>query len=252
MKSHITAEEISAQLTQIIGDAIHKAGGWIGFDHFEALALYQPGLGYYANALQKFGTRPESGSDFVTAPELSPLFGRTLAVQVQEALLATQTREIYEFGAGTGALARQLLNTLGHSVEFYNIIDLSGTLRERQQQTLAPFGEKVRWLSALPDAIQGVVIGNEVLDAMPVKLLARVNGVWHERGVAVHEGQLLWADRPTQTRPPCAVAGAHDYLTEIQPQAEAFVASVGERMLILMDIEAFMSSADMCLISEVH
>jgi SAM-dependent MidA family methyltransferase len=231
MKSHMTAEEISAQLTQIIRDVIHKAGGWIGFDHFEALALYQPGLGYYANALQKFGTRPESGSDFVTAPELSPLFGRTLAVQVGEALQATQTCEIYEFGAGTGALAQQLLTALGSAVEAYNIIDLSGTLRERQQQTLAPFGEKVRWLSALPEAMQGVVIGNEVLDAMPVKLLARLNGAWHERGVALHEGQLVWADRPTQARPPCEVAGAHDYLTEIQPQAEAFVASVAERLL---------------------
>jgi SAM-dependent MidA family methyltransferase len=231
MKPHMTAEDISAQLTQIIGDAIHKADGWIGFDHFEALALYQPGLGYYANDLRKFGTRPESGSDFVTAPELSPLFGRTLALQVHEALQASQTREMYEFGAGTGALAQQLLTALGPAVEVYNIIDLSGTLRERQQHTLAPFGEKVRWLHALPDAMQGVVIGNEVLDAMPVKLLARVNEVWHERGVALHAGQLVWADRPTQARPPCEVEGTHDYLTEIQPQAEAFVASVAERLV---------------------
>ena len=231
MKPHMTAEDISAQLTQIIGDAIQTAGGWIGFDHFEALALYQPGLGYYANALPKFGQGPASGSDFVTAPELSPLFGRALAVQVQQALQASRTREVYEFGAGTGALAHQLLSQLGRGVDVYNIVDLSGNLRARQQRTLAPWGDQVRWLDALPDAMQGVVVGNEVLDAMPVQLLARIQGVWHERGVALHEGQLTWADRPTDLRPPCEVEGEHDYLTEIQPQAEAFIASLAERLL---------------------
>ncbi len=231
MKPHMTAEDISAQLTQIIGDAIQTAGGWIGFDHFEALALYQPGLGYYANALPKFGQGPASGSDFVTAPELSPLFGRALAVQVQQALQASGTREVYEFGAGTGALAHQLLSHLGYAIDVYNIVDLSGNLRARQQLTLAPFGDRVRWIDALPDAMQGVVVGNEVLDAMPVQLLARIQGVWHERGVALHEGQLTWADRPTNLRPPCEVEGEHDYLTEIQPQAEAFITSLAERLL---------------------
>ena len=231
MKSHMTAEDISAQLTQIIGDAIQNAGGWIGFDHFEALALYQPGLGYYANALPKFGAGPASGSDFVTAPELSPLFGRALAVQVAQALQASGTREVYEFGAGTGALAHQLLSHLGGAVDVYNIVDLSGNLRARQQLTLALFGDQVRWLDALPDAMQGVVVGNEVLDAMPVKLLARIQGVWHERGVALHDGQLTWADQPTDLRPPFQVEGEHDYLSEIQPQAEAFIASLAERLL---------------------
>ena len=231
MKSHMTAEEISAQLTPIIGDAIQAAGGWIGFDHFEALALYQPGLGYYANALPKFGTGQDTGSDFVTAPELSPLFGRALAVQVKQALQASGTHEMYEFGAGTGALAHQLLSHLGDSVQVYNIVDVSGSLRARQQRSLAPFADKVRWLEVWPHAIQGVVVGNEVLDAMPVQLLARIQGVWHERGVALHQGQLRWADRPTDLRPPCEIEGQHDYLTEIQPQAEAFIASLAERLL---------------------
>jgi len=231
MKSHMTAEDISAQLTQIIGDAIQTAGGWIGFDHFEALALYQPGLGYYANALPKFGTSPEGGSDFVTAPELSPLFGQALSVQLQQALQATGTREVYEFGAGTGALAHQLLTNVGDAVDVYNIVDLSGQLRTRQQLSLAALGDRVRWLDALPDVMQGVIVGNEVLDAMPVKLLARLKGHWHERGVTLHQGQLTWADRPTDLRPPCVVDGEHDYLTEIQPQAEAFIASLAERLL---------------------
>jgi SAM-dependent MidA family methyltransferase len=174
MKSHMTAEDISAQLTQIIGDAIQTAGGWIGFDHFEALALYQPGQGYYANALPKFGTGPEGGSDFVTAPELSPLFGQALSVQLQQALQATRTREVYEFGAGTGALAHQLLTNVGDAVDVYNIVDLSGQLRARQQLTLAALGDRVRWLDALPDVMQGVIVGNEVLDAMPVKFTCAV------------------------------------------------------------------------------
>ena len=196
-----------------------------------AMALYEPGLGYYTNELQKFGAMPASGSDFVTAPGLTPLFGRTLAVQVGQALAQTGTSEVFEFGAGTGALALQLLDALGDQVQRYTIIDLSGTLRERQAQTLAARAHKVRWLSAWPEAIEGVVVGNEVLDAMPVQLLVRKTGVWHERGVATEGESLTWADRPTDLRPPMTIEGDHDYLTEIHPQGEAFIASLAERLL---------------------
>lgn len=205
------------------------AGGWLPFDRFMALALYAPGLGYYANSSRKFGRMPQSGSDFVTAPELSPLFGQALAAQVAQALDATGTHEVWEFGAGSGALAAQLLGALGDRVARYTIVDLSGSLRARQQETLAAQGERVRWVSELPDAMQGVVVGNEVLDAMPVKLLARVSGVWHERGVAWHDG-LVWVDQPTPLRPPTEVDGPHDYLTEIHPQAEAFVRTLADRL----------------------
>jgi SAM-dependent MidA family methyltransferase len=219
--------------------AIFEADGWLPFDQFMALALYAPGLGYYANQQPKFGTMPQSGSDFVTAPELSPLFGATLAQQVAEALKATGTDEVWEFGAGSGALAFQLLSELQRlncPIKRYNIMDLSSTLKARQQAKLAPFGDQVQWLSQWPDQLQGVVVGNEVLDAMPVKLLHRVQGVWHERGVVVadvasHPDGLAWQDRPTDLRPPVIPAGDHDYLTEIQPQGEAFVASLAERLL---------------------
>jgi SAM-dependent MidA family methyltransferase len=219
--------------------AIFEADGWLPFDQFMALALYAPGLGYYANQQPKFGTMPQSGSDFVTAPELSPLFGATLAQQVAEALKATGTDEVWEFGAGSGALAFQLLSELQRlncPIKRYNIMDLSSTLKARQQAKLAPFGDQVQWLSQWPDQLQGVVVGNEVLDAMPVKLLHRVQGVWHERGVvaadvASHPDGLAWEDRPTDLRPPVIPAGDHDYLTEIQPQGEAFVASLAERLL---------------------
>jgi SAM-dependent MidA family methyltransferase len=109
-------------LYTLIQRSIDKAGGWLGFERFMALALYAPGLGYYANHLRKFGTSPQSGSDFVTAPELSVWFGRTLTHQIAEALQATQTDTVWEFGAGSGALALQLLDTLGDKVSRYTIV----------------------------------------------------------------------------------------------------------------------------------
>lgn len=217
-------------LTRIIDAALQRDGGWLPFDRFMALALYAPELGYYANASRKFGRMPSSGSDFVTAPELTPLFGRALAVQVAEALERTGTDEVWEFGAGSGALAMQLLDSLGDRVARYRIVDLSGTLRERQQQTLAKHAAKLEWLSELPESMNGVVVGNEVLDAMPVQLLARSGGQWFERGVVAHGDGFAWIDRPTDLRPPVEIEGRHDYLTEIHPQAEAFIATLADRL----------------------
>ena len=211
----------------LVEKAIARAGGWIPFDRFMALALYAPGLGYYAIDSRKFGTMPSSGSDFATAPEMTPLFGATVAVQVGNALRATGTWEIWEFGAGSGALALQLLQALGDTVRSYTIVDLSGSLRERQQQSLAKYGSRVRWASELPDRFSGVVVGNEVLDAMPVKLLVRKGGTWHERGV---QTGLAWIDHPTDLRPPIEIPGEHDYLTEIHPQAEAFIRTLADRL----------------------
>ncbi len=225
-----------------IATSIRTNGGWLPFDRFMALALYAPGLGYYANDLRKFGLFPakdvETGSDFVTAPELTPLFGQTLAKQVAQALQQTQTTEIWEFGAGSGALALQLLSALeqlGQPVTRYTIVDLSGALRQRQQETLLIFGDKVQWANELPDAMQGVVVGNEVLDAMPVKLLTRVKGNWYERGVTVKtdgasEHEFDWQDRTTELRPPLDIMGEHDYLTEIHPQAEAFMRTLAHKL----------------------
>lgn len=218
------------ELQHRLHTAIAAAGGWLPFDRFMAMALYEPGLGYYTNALQKFGAMPASGSDFVTAPGLTPLFGQTLAQQLGEALAQTGTEEIFEFGAGTGALALQLLDALGDQVARYTIIDLSATLRARQAQHLTAHAHKLRWIDTWPEAIEGVVVGNELLDAMPVKLLVRHKGLWHERGVVAEADGLAWADRPTPLRPPLEIEGDHDYLTEIHPQAEAFIASLAERL----------------------
>ena len=209
---------------------IRQSGGWIGFDRFMATALYEPGLGYYARGSRQFGALPSSGSDFVTAPELSPLFGQALARQVAQALGAAGAQAVFEFGAGSGALAEQLLEALGERVGCYSIVDLSGSLRAAQARRLARFGDRVRWLDAWPEAIEGVVVGNELLDAMPVQLL-HFDGVnWFERGVAMADGRFAWADRPTALRPPVDAAFVPGTVTEIHPQAEAFVRTLADRL----------------------
>ena len=220
-------------LARLIARQMSQTQGWMGFDRFMALALYAPGAGYYSGPLRKFGRMPESGSDFVTAPELSVYFGRTLARSVQEALQRTQTKEVWEFGAGTGALALQLLESLGEAVGSYHIVDLSGGLRQRQQETLAAHGARVFWHDEWPESFCGVVVGNELLDAMPVQLLVRQNGHWFERGVVAHDDPRrpwAWSDRPTDLRPPLEIEGTHDYLCEIHPQAEAFVRTLAQRL----------------------
>ena len=233
-----------AALQARIATELHGAGGWLGFARFMELALYAPGLGYYANGSTKFGSLPQgtrgkdgsisgAGSDFVTAPEMTPLFGYALAQQVAQALQATGTFEVWEFGAGTGALALQLLTALkamGQRVDRYTIVDLSDSLKERQRHTLRDHLDVAHWADALPGQMRGVVVGNEVLDAMPVQLLARVGQQWQERGVAQADGTWIWADRPTDLRPPLDVEGGHDYLTEIHPQAEAFVRTLADHL----------------------
>ena len=225
-----TTASVSRALQRLLAAEIGRAGGWLPFDRFMALALYAPGLGYYANDSRKFGPMPSSGSDFVTAPEMTPLFGRALAVQVRDALAATSTTEVWEFGAGSGALAEQLLLELGEAVQRYTIVEVSASLQRRQRERLAAFGDKVHWAGELPDRFAAVVVGNEVLDAMPVKLLARTRGSWHERGVSLEADALAWRDVPTGLRPPLEVEGAHDYVTELHVQAEAFVRTLADRL----------------------
>ena len=220
---------LSALLQQRLRAAIAANDGWLPFDRFMTLALYEPGLGYYANGSRKFGAMPESGSDFVTAPEMSPLFGRALAVQVAQALQACGSGEIWEFGAGSGALAAQLLGELGDRVSAYHVIELSGDLRERQAQRLGPWAGRVHWHDQLPERMDGVLLGNEVLDAMPVQLLHWDGQCWFERGVATAGAAFAWQDRPTTLRPPSGdfVPGT---VIEIHPQAEAFVRTLASHM----------------------
>lgn len=261
-------DELSAVLQARVLQAIAQAGGWLPFDRYMAMALYEPGLGYYARQPSPFGAWPgagrnggRGGSDFITAPELSPLFGAALARQVGQALALAQLEEVIEFGAGSGALAEQVLDalaTLGHPRVRYTIVELSGPLHARQRERLQRFGERVRWLAAWPERIDAVVIGNEVLDAMPAKLLHFDGQRWWERGVAAAgrpgaaegaatasanampahgarpavpaERPLAWADRPTALRPPLAERALPGAVLEIHPQADAFVRSLAERL----------------------
>jgi SAM-dependent MidA family methyltransferase len=157
---------------------IAGAGGWIPFARYMELALHAPGLGYYSRGARQFGAE----GDFITAPELGSLFGRTLARQLKEL-----EGPILELGAGTGALADTLLKELDRE---YFILETSGALRERQAQRL---GNRVRFLERLPERFRGVVIANEVADALPVHAVAwRAAGI-QERGVTE---KLEWAERP--------------------------------------------------------
>ena len=243
------ATEALPTLPHRIASAIGHAGGWIGFESFMAQALYTPGLGYYARGDRQFGAFPpgpgQTGSDFITAPELSPLFGRALARQVLEALQASGTREVWEFGAGSGALAAELLANLGDAIDRYTIVDLSATLRERQGTTVrtrAPAqADKLCWADELPPELHGVIVGNEVLDAMPVALLHWDGQRWWERGVSLaREGEgegapvFTWADRPTALRPPTDPAEDPVFVpgtvVELPRQACAFMTTLGHAL----------------------
>lgn len=243
-------------LADLIAHEIRERGGWMRFERFMELALYAPGLGYYSGGRRVIGAGPQDGSDFVTAPELTPLFGQVVATQLRQALDATGTNEIWEFGAGTGALAEQLLGELGERIERYTIVDLSGTLRDRQHQRLEKehpsLVHKVVWADSLPDALEGVIVGNEVLDAMPVHLMSWDGQRWLERGVGLAgpedapdqassgdtpdtSPRFVWLDRPAPegVRPPTERTDSEyvpGTVTETHGQAEAFVATLAERM----------------------
>jgi SAM-dependent MidA family methyltransferase len=237
-----TALAQSEALAATLRAEIAAAGGWLPFDRYMERVLYAPGLGYYSGRARKFGLRGDDGSDFVTAPELSPLFAATLARAVGEALAASGTTHLMEFGAGTGKLAAGLLAALDAaeaSVESYSIVELSGELRERQRETIAThaptLAAKVRWLDALPGRFEGVVVGNEVLDAMPVQLFARRDAVWHARGVIVTDaGAFAFSDRPLNRAHDAAwrdsvlagIEGSDDYVAETHDAALAFTRTV--------------------------
>jgi SAM-dependent MidA family methyltransferase len=200
------------------------------------LALYAPGLGYYTAGAHKFG---ESG-DFITAPELSSLFGRTMARQLIEVMQASAPH-ILELGAGSGKLALDILTELDRLnalPESYSILEVSADLRNRQQALLSAklphLANRVQWLDALPENITGAVIGNEVLDALPVHLLHWTKGEVLEVGVSNKDHHFIWQDKPLKT--PALLEAAkniqvpNDYLSEVSLTARGLVASLCERM----------------------
>src|SRR5688500_16857282 len=194
-----TAEEIahSATLVDRIRDEIEAHHGWISFERFMDMALYAPGLGYYSAGAVKLG----HAGDFVTAPEISPLFSRCLANQCVEVFERISHADILELGAGSGVMAADILlelETQQRLPDHYFILEVSADLRERQRATLqarAPhLLERVQWLDAWPNELRGVVLANEVLDAMPVERFCIRGGQVNCVGVTWQLGRLDWSE----------------------------------------------------------
>ncbi len=231
------AQAHSQQLTALIKEKISHAGGWISFADFMHAALYTPNLGYYSGGAKKFGL----GGDFVTAPEISDLFAKTVALQAAQILASGG--DVLELGAGTGKLAADLLlelQTLDALPNQYFILEVSDNLRQIQRETCekklpAELFEKLAWLENLPEKFSGLILGNEVLDAIPAHLVVKVNdggGVWFERGVGF-DGDFMWLDTPLKY--PVVVKNIIDYipdnlpngyLTEVCPAASGLVSSL--------------------------
>lgn len=231
-----TAAAHSREVTACIAREIAAAGGWMPFARYMELALYQPGLGYYAAGARKLGAE----GDFTTAPEISPLFARALARQIGEAIEATGD-DVIELGAGSGRLAAGLLNelaTLGSLPARYRILEVSADLADRQRDCLqreAPeYVSRVEWIGALPERIHGAVVANEVLDALPVHLIAwREDGI-AERGVVCGSKGFEWSDHSlvhgVLLDMAKALALQAPYLSEIAMQARALVSTLAERL----------------------
>ena len=234
------ALEQSARLVSRLRSLIEAQDGWISFATYMAEALYTPGLGYYSGGAHKFGP----GGDFITAPELTPLFGQALAAQVRQ-IMDLSAPHIIEAGAGTGLLAADLLLELEHRgalPESYGILEVSGELRERQFDTLAAkaphLASRVRWLDSLPEHFSGALVANEVLDVTPVHLVAwRPDGIF-ERGVAVGaDGNFVWADKPATGKVAEAAAALDlalpeegEYVSEINLAGRAWIAEWAARL----------------------
>ncbi|KAA0206028.1 MAG: SAM-dependent methyltransferase [Proteobacteria bacterium] len=246
------AREHSNRLVQLIGARLAAAGGWLDFADYMDLALYAPGLGYYSAGSAKFG----AAGDFVTAPEISPLFARCLARAIAPLLRARAAASVLELGAGSGALAAELIPALlrlGVAPARYLILEVSADLRERQRALLLPARRQdwpvLEWLDALPDApLDGVMIANEVADALPVSRFTIGNGAVQALGVCATADGFGWAARPappdlaarlSTLLPGGSSAFAEGYRSEISPRLPGWIAALaatlGEGALVLCD-----------------
>lgn len=230
------AQQSSANLQTLLAEEIKKHRNWIPFSRFMELVLYAPQYGYYTGGSHKIG----NNGDFITSPTLTPLFARTLARQLQE-LLPQTAGNIYEFGAGTGQLAADLLNNLSDGINRYYIIEISPELAARQKdliQTLAPqAAQKIVHLSALPETFDGIIIGNEVLDAMPVEIIRKDEGGSFEHvGVCLDNDRFTYLARPLHDLQLSALASLYfpkitsPYTSELHPQQYAFIRTLASRL----------------------
>lgn len=236
----------SEQLCQHIRQQIAANAGWLPFVDYMRLALYTPGLGYYSGGAAKFGT----AGDFITAPGLSPLFGGSVAATIAH-VLAESGGNVIEVGAGTGQLAAQILAELERLEQLpaqYGILELSGELRERQLQTLQTLvphlAERAVWLDSLPSEFTGVIVGNEVLDAMPCEVVQLNDGEWQRRGIVANDDGFAWENRKLDPSKDAAILATcarwpqiPGYTSEIQIEAQGFIKALSnslQRGMILM------------------
>lgn len=227
----------SERLRQRIAAQINTTGP-LAFDHYWERAMYEPGLGYYSAGARKFG----ADGDFVTAPELGNVFARCLAEPISQALADLGGADLLELGAGTGVFARDLLTDLRRRKQLperYRILERSADLRQRQQQTLADFGDRVQWLDTPPAAPwSGIIFGNEVLDALAAKRVVKTPDGWAEQSVGEIEGILRWVTQPAQADTLTAMDRIEqavgqlpsDYQTELQPSLPGWIKTISESL----------------------
>ena len=235
------AQQHSDQLLTLIKDKIAIAGGKISFAQYMNLCLYTPGLGYYSAGSHKLGT----GGDFITAPEISSLFSQTLAHHIRDVFSQLEQPNLIEFGAGSGKMAVDILlelEQLNSLPANYFIIEASADLRHRQQQqidiNIPHLSHLVQWLDQLPNHFIGVVLANEVCDAMPVHRLHFSNNRVQEQYVNINStGDLQWCDSELLVAELIERAkkiqrhiGQQDYVTEVNLQAEAWLNSVADSL----------------------
>jgi SAM-dependent MidA family methyltransferase len=231
-------------LSQKIMAEITSQGGWIPFSRYMEMALYEPGMGYYSAGAHKLG----SGGDFTTAPELSPLFGAAIVETLLPVLEGLQGQglptQILEFGAGTGKLAESILSRL-HDLNFeldrYDIIEISPDLAQRQEDRLKKLAEQLNlstqctWLNSLPNNFKGVILANEVIDAIPCDAIIFQNGFWYWQGVSVIDGKLACSTgNPVEQSllPEALLSGefSEGYVTELHAPANAWMHQVAKHL----------------------
>lgn len=241
------AQAHSLRLAEVIRQHINEQGGAIPFHAFMQLALHAPGLGYYSAGSRKFG----ADGDFITAPETSPLFARCLARAIAPVLQTLPQRQVLEVGAGSGVMAAGILQELAAlqcSPDRYTILELSADLKQRQAAILQPFAEQVSWQDSLPEKFRGIVLANELLDAMPVHRVVWQQGELLECYVAWEQERFVWqagplSDPRLQPRIEHIIAELGDlpdgYVTEINLAAEDWIKTLGTQlqqgMLLLID-----------------
>jgi len=242
LTSHET--EHSLLLYNKITAEIASQGGWIPFSRYMEMALYEPGMGYYSAGAHKLG----ASGDFTTAPELSPLFGAAMVSTLLPILEGLQAQglptKILEFGAGTGKLAESILSRL-HDLQFsldsYEVIEISPDLAQRQRERLAGTTKSLglathcTWPSLLPENFKGVIIANEVIDAIPCDAIIYQNGFWYWHGVALENNRLIWKiGKPVcqDLLPESLLTGSFSegYVTELHTQANAWIRHVAKQL----------------------